>query len=292
MSSAAKIGLFSTLTSSGSRQLVTTMTRACRDGSVPGAEIAFLFCNRADGESEVTDESVSWIGAEFGLPIIRASAIGFERDERLAAREAAEAGDDEPLWAWRAAYYASFRDRLLATDLDLLLGDMWIWSRSQCADRRGVNLHTALPSGPLGKMWYDVVWDLAASETDVSGVMLHRVTPEVDMGPVATYCRYSLHDPELEPLWAGLPECVDERVALIASQRALKRDATHPLFHALRAKGLAREMPLMTETVRAVGDGRLVLAHGTVLDGNGTELAGGLDLTKEVEAAVVQEINT
>ena len=83
-----------------------------------------------------------------------------------------------------------------------------------------------------------------------------------------------------------MPDCVDERVALINSQRMLKREATHPLFKALRAKGLAREMPLMLETVRAVAEGRLVLRDGTVMDTAGTEISGGLDLTEEVERAL------
>jgi phosphoribosylglycinamide formyltransferase-1 len=286
MSATASIGLFSTLTSSGSRQLITTIARACRKGAIPGVEVAFLLCNREAGESETTDASVSAIEQEFDFPVVRVSALHHRKEDRLAAREAAKAGDEEPLWAWRESFYESFRDKLPATDLDLLLGDMWIWSRSQCNDRRGVNLHPSLPSGPLGKMWFDVIWDLIASEADVSGVMLHRVTPEVDMGPVATYCRYSLHDSELDPLWATLPDCVDERVALINSQRMLKREATHPLFHALRAKGLAREMPLMLETVRAVAEGRLVLSHGTVMDAAGSEIVGGLDLTAEVERAL------
>ncbi|MFN2115931.1 MAG: hypothetical protein ACK2T6_09450 [Anaerolineae bacterium] len=286
MTDQANIGLFSTLTSTGSRQLLTTIAGATQDGTVPGAAVSFVFCNRAPGESEVTDESVAIIEGDYGIPVIRKSAVDFRREQRLAAREAAKKGDDEPLWAWREEFYESFRDELPRTDLDLLLGDMWIWSRSLCRDRRGVNLHPSLPSGPLGKMWFDVTWDLVASEQGVSGVMLHRVTPEVDMGPVVSFTAYSLHDDELDPLWATLPECVDERVALISSQRALKRDATHPLFHALRSKGLAREMPLMIETVRAAADGRLALAHGEVVDDDGNVIKGGLDLTAEVEAAV------
>jgi len=286
MTGAARIGLFSTLTSTGSRALMSTIARACREGRVPGAEVAFVFCNREPGESATTDASVDQIREEFGVPIVRASAVRFRPDERKAARERQAQGEPGPLWDWREAFYESYRDRLPATDLDLLLGDMWIWSASQCADRRGVNLHPALPTGPLGKMWFDVVWDLVSSEADVSGVMLHRVTPEVDRGPVVSYCRYGLHGPELDPLWASMPSCVEERVALIGTQRALKRDATHPLFHALRTAGLAREMPLMLETVRAVAENRLRFEHGRVVDGQGRVLPEGLDLTRAVEQAV------
>lgn len=286
MSAAARIGLFSTLTSTGSRSLVSTIAAACRDGSVPGCEAAFLFCNREAGESEVTDMSVELLAREHGLDVVRASAVRFQPEARKSARASEASGDPGPIWAWREAFYASYRDRLPPTELDLLLGDMWIWSAAQCAERRGVNLHPALPSGPLGKMWFEVIWDLIAQDAETSGVMLHRVTPEVDRGPVVAYCRYGLRGPALDPHWAALPSCLEERVALIASQRALKRESAHPLFRALRAAGLARELPLMLETVRAVAEGRLRLADGRVLDAAGRELGHGLDLTDEVERAV------
>jgi phosphoribosylglycinamide formyltransferase 1 len=282
----AKLGLFSTMTGAGSRALVTTIARACRDGDVPGTAVGFLFVNREVGESPLTDESVVAIGAEFAFPIVRASAVRFRTEERQAARAAAAAGDEAPLWAWRDEFYASYRDRLPSTDLDLLLGDMWVWGRQECAERRGLNLHPALPTGPLGKMWFEVIWDLIAVNADVSGVMLHRVTPAVDRGPVATFCRYPLRGPELDPLWALLPACLEDRLAVINSQRLLKREATHPLFHALRQVGLAREMPLMLATARAVAEGRLRLGADGVSDGSGRFLAGGLELTAEVEQAV------
>ena len=182
-----RIGLFSTLTSSGSRLLVGTFAEACRDGRLPGVQVAFVFCNRDVGESPVTDESARELTA-LGLEVVRASAARFRPEELAWARARAREGDDDPLWRWRDAWYGTFRDRLSPTDLDLLLGDMWIWGRRQCSQRKAVNLHPALPSGPLGKMWYDVVWDLIASEAEVSGVMLHRVTPQVDRGPVVTSC--------------------------------------------------------------------------------------------------------
>lgn len=286
MTTGARIGVFSTLTGAGSRALVSTIGRACRDGSLPGVEVAFLFCHRDAGESPETDASIDALADEFDFPVVRASAVRFRTEERKAARAAAERGDAEALWVWRDAYYASYRDRLPATDLDFLLGDMWIWGRAHCAERRGVNLHPALPTGPLGKMWFEVIWDLIAADESVGGVMLHRVTPEVDRGPVATWCRYSLRGGDLDALWATMPSCLEERVVLIGAQRSMKRAATHPLFHALRARGLAREMPLMIETVRAAAHGRIRLAAGQVTDAAGRPLPDGLDLTDEVERAV------
>jgi hypothetical protein len=285
LSIGASIGLFSTLTSAGSRALLSTITAACARGDLPSVRVSFVFCNREAEESTVTDETVAMLERS-GTRVIRASAVRFRREDRLEARRLEAAGDREAIWTWRDAFYASYRERLPRTDLDLLLGDMWVWGRRQCAERRGVNLHPALPSGPLGKIWFDVVWDLIASQAEVSGVMLHRVTPEVDMGPVVSWCAYSLRGPERAPLWAELPRCSEERVALIESQRLLQRAATHPLFKALRAHGVAREVPLMLATLAAIGAGELVLTATGVTDGSGRHLPGGLDLTDAVEALV------
>ena len=278
------IGLFSSLTGAGSRELLRAVLGAMAGGALGGARAAFLALNRGPGESAETDASLAELAADFpDLPVLRASAARFQPQRRQAARAA---GDAAALDAWRDAFYAQEGSKLPPTDLDLLLGDMWIWGPAQCAARRGVNLHPSLPSGPLGKMWFDVVWDLVAQDAVASGVMLHRVTPAVDEGPVVAWCRYPLRSPELQPLWELLPADPAERADLIARERALKRASSHPLFRALRAAGYARELPLILETVRAVGEGRLRLTTAGVEDATGRGLAGGLDLTEAVERRV------
>lgn len=275
------IGLFSSLTGAGSRELLRAVLGAMAGGALGGARAAFLALNRGPGESAETDASLADLAAAFPtLPILRASAVRFQPEIRQAARAA---GDAATLDAWRDAFYAQEGSKLPPTDLDLLLGDMWIWGPAQCAARRGVNLHPSLPSGPLGKMWFDVVWDLIASQATESGVMLHRVTTAVDEGPVVSWCRYPLRSAALDPLWALLPQDPAERAALIARERALKRASTHPLFRALRAAGYARELPLILETVRAVGEGRLRLTAEGVEDRAGRALPGGLELSGAVE---------
>jgi phosphoribosylglycinamide formyltransferase-1 len=205
--------------------------------------------------------SVTALQLSFGFPVIRTSAVGFERAARRAARRAADTGDETPLQTWRDEFYGTYRDRLPQTDLDLLIGDMWIWGPLQCAERVGLNLHPALPGGPAGGMWFEVVWDLVEADAMESGAMLHVVTPEVDLGPLVAYTRYSLRTPDLVHLWAALPRDSAERAALIAAERALKRDSRHPLFTAIRAEGVRREGPLLFAVLAAAAAGEIVVDH-------------------------------
>lgn len=286
----ASIGIFTTLTGAGSRALVERVLAACHDGTLPGVRTAFVLVNRAAGESNVTDASVAALEAAFAVPFVRVSATAFERAARRAARARAEAGDEAPLQAWRDAWWASFGHRLPPTDVDLCLGDMWIWGPRECAERRGLNLHPALPTGPLGKMWFDVTWDLVAADARESGVMIHRIISAVDEGPVAAWCRYPLRGGDLDALWSAIPPAGPARDAWVAERRGMGRDSDHPLFLALRRAGMAREVPLLLATVRAIADGRLRIeagAGGGVLGAGSEALPGGLDLTSEVEAAVV-----
>lgn len=283
------IGIFTTLNGPGSRALVTRVLAACRDGSIPGARAAFVLVDRGPGESDVTDAAVSVVARDFDVPILRVSAVRFMPEVRKAGRAAARAGDPAPMEAWREAWWASYRESVPPADIDLCLGDLWIWGATQCAERRGVNLHPALPGGPVGSLWYDVIWDLVAARAEESGAMFHRVIPEVDEGPVVSWCRYGLREGALAPLWDALPDGPEELAALVSAERAKRGDSDHPLFTAIRALGVARETPLALETVRAVAGGRLRLepgGAGGVVDGAGRPLAGGLELTAEVERAV------
>lgn len=265
------------------------MLSACVDGTLPGVRPAFVLVNRAPGEDAITDASVAALSAEFEAPIIRVSATAYERATRRAARASAADGDDGPLLAWRDAWWASFGDHLPATDADLCMGDMWIWGPQACAERRGLNLHPALPTGPLGKMWFDVTWDLIAQDAAASGVMIHRIIPAVDEGPVAAWCRYPLRGGAFDALWAAIPPAGPARDAWVNERRGMGRASDDPLFLALRRAGMAREVPLLLATIGAIAEGRLRLEAGIdggVLGADGGALAGGVDLTAEVEGGV------
>ncbi len=154
-------------------------------------------------------------------------------------------------------------------DLGVLAGFMLIFGEEAAARWDLLNLHPAAPGGPAG-MWQDVIWQLIEQNADRAGVMIHLATPELDGGPVVTYCTYSIRGPEFAQFWQD------------AGKRAELGEEL-PLFQAIRRAGVAREVPLVLETLRAFADGRLRIEDKQVVDAGGRTI-DGYDLSEEIEA--------
>jgi len=181
--------------------------------------------------------------------------------------------------AWRIEY-----DRQVAEligqypfDIGMLAGYMLVFTGEVCNRYPLLNLHPAEPGGPVGT-WQEVTWQLIDRRAGHSGVMIHLATEELDRGPVVTYCTYSLRGADFDSLW----EALDGRSA--ADVQA-KEGEDSPLFRELRHHGAARELPFVVATLRAFADRRLRVEGRKVVDAAGRELANGLDLTLEIEAA-------
>jgi phosphoribosylglycinamide formyltransferase 1 len=159
----------------------------------------------------------------------------------------------------------------------MLAGYMLIFGREACDRYNFLNLHPAAPGGPIGT-WQRVIWQLIAQRASESGVLINRVIPEVDEGPVIAYCRYPLRDRELEPLWRAVEGRTVEEL------RAAEGEDL-PLFRAIRARGVRYEIPLMVQTLVALANGRVRIVDGQPVAGEAL-LVGGLDLTAEVARAV------
>jgi hypothetical protein len=138
-----------------------------------------------------------------------------------------------------------------------------------------LNLHPAAPGGPVG-IWQDVVWELIASGADRGGVMMHLATPELDGGPVVTYCTYPIRGAGIDALWRDV-KCQTAPEAREAKGEEL------PLFKEIRRRGVLRELPLVIETLRAFADGRIRIEGKRVVDASGKAI-GGYDLTEAIEA--------
>jgi phosphoribosylglycinamide formyltransferase-1 len=236
------------------------------------AEFAFVFSNRDRGEAAATDAFFDLVEAA-GIPLLTRSSVAYRR---AVGGERSRPG--EPLPAWRVAY-------------DRLVGDA-ACARTLAHGRRGgvrgraraerelvarhtlLNLHPALPDGPAG-MWQEVIRRLIREGARESGVMVHLAIPEVDAGPPVAYCRYPLRDAELEALRDALPAPPGD-----LDDAALEGT---PLFAAIRARGVAREAPLLAATLAEFAAGKLRVEGDRVVDAEGRPAAPA-DVTKHVEA--------
>jgi phosphoribosylglycinamide formyltransferase-1 len=267
-----RVGWFATGRGPGSRTLLTAAVEAIRRGELR-AEIAFVFCNREPGQDPQTDQFLD-LAQGYGLPVLTLSDRAFRRRVGGAVARAGE-----PLPAWRTDYDRAMLDLVapFPFDVGMLAGYMLILTPAAALARPFLNLHPAAPGGPVG-IWQDVIWQLIAERATESGVLINVVTPELDRGPVASFCRYAIRGPAFDPLW----DAVDGR-----SVEDLRRHEGEslPLFQAIRRHGAAREVPLILRTLAAIAAGRLRVAPGQVTDAAGAPTAG-LDLTEEVDAAV------
>lgn len=237
------------------------------------AEIAVIFCNRAPGEDENTDVFLQQVRAS-GTALVALSSRYFRK--RVGG---AVARKNEALPEWRREYDREVM-RLLEPyefELGVLAGFMLIFGEEAAARWDLLNLHPAAPGGPVG-MWQHVIWQLIEQNAERAGVMIHLATPELDGGPVVTYSTYPIRGPEFGPLWDDV-ECrsLDEARADLGEEL--------PLFNAIRQAGVAREVPLVVETLRAFADGRVRIEGKRVVDAGGQPIAG-YDLTEQIEALV------
>ena len=195
-----RIGWFSTGNGKAARDLLKVAL------NIPEVKIEFVFCNRKYGESKETDLFLDLVRSR-KLPIISWSSRGFKAEQR-------EQYDRIATNFWAPVY---------GVDLCMLAGYMIICSPWMCKNFNIINLHPAKPGGPKGT-WQEVIRQLIKNKERESGVMIHLVTPELDSGPVITYCKY----------------------------RIKKYD-----FGKIRQQGLKREFHLITETLRFLAEGKI-----------------------------------
>ncbi|HWO93860.1 MAG TPA: formyltransferase family protein [Dehalococcoidia bacterium] len=262
-----QVGWFATARGAGSYNLLETTLRAIDSGSLD-ARIAFVFCNREPGESEATDRFFDLVRSR-DIPLLTLSSVRFRKE-----REGERSRPTAPLPAWRR----EFDDALLrlvapfSIDVAMLAGYMLIFTEDACLRLPLLNLHPAAPGGPAGT-WQQVIRELIETRARRSGVTVFLATPEVDAGPPVTYCTFSLDDAALAPHWAEA-----------APRRGATLDET-ALFRAIRERGMAREGPLVVETLRAFVQGERRVQAFRVVDAKGED-APPLDLTERVEAAL------
>ncbi|MBM3940868.1 MAG: hypothetical protein FJ318_08310 [SAR202 cluster bacterium] len=262
-----RLGWFTAGRGPGSRGMFQHVLHAIAGGTLD-ARIEFVFMHRERGEGDGSDAFMD-LAASHGIPVVALSSRRFatERGGPLSLhREAFDAKAIELLAPYRP-------------DLCVLAGYLLIMSPAMTRAFIHVNLHPALPDGPIG-LWHEVIWWLIEQRAAEGGAFMFKVTDELDRGPAISYTRYALRGPELDPPWR------DAHGTPIADLRA--RGEEQPLFAVIRREGLRREPLLVTATLRLFAGGELRVRDGRVVDEAGNP-ATARDLTSDIEAALARK---
>lgn len=272
------IGWFSTAKGPGSRNLLTAVQKSIDYGEIQ-ARISFVFVSRELGESAETDKFIT-LAKSYNIPVVCCSYKRYRQEHRKSSYE------DEEFPEWRLGYDREVM-RLLSAfpkpDINILAGYMLIVGPEMCTRYAMVNLHPAAPDGPTGT-WQDVIWSLIDTGAASSGVMTHLVTPELDKGPVVSYCRYAIrHANMFDTYWREIEGfCAREVKAAEGDQNRL--------FREIRRHGAAREMPLIVSTIKAFSEGLIVVRDGQTYDGGGARISG-YDLSEPIDRLVKAELD-
>jgi phosphoribosylglycinamide formyltransferase-1 len=267
------IGWFSTGNGEGSRGLLRFVQERIARGLLD-ARIEFVFSNRDPGEAEGSDLFFD-LARGYGLPLVTFSSTRFRR-----AR-------GRPFSSLREEYDRQVMDLLSSfhPDICVLAGYMLIASGAMCRSYPLLNLHPALPDGPIGT-WQEVIWELMRSRAERTGAMVHLATEKVDRGPVVANCTVPITGPSFAPLWEELGRQSLDQVKAEQGEES-------PLFRLIRQAGYQREPYLLFETLRVVAEGQVILNDGRVLDRDGKPLSHttpkGLSLDREIQVAMAQD---
>ncbi len=239
------IGWFSTGRDEATRQLLQAVWDKSHSGDING-EISFVFSNHEPGEAKESDLFFELVRS-YNIPLVCLSHKKFKT-----AKEEEDLGIKKE---WRIKYDREVHKKIepFAPDLCVLAGYMLIVSEELCQKYDMINLHPAPPGGPTGS-WQEVIWALIQNEAETTGTMMHLVTPELDRGPVISYCLFSIKGEPFTEYW--------------------RKDDKNMLFRLIRQHELVREFPLIILTLQALSQGDIGIKDGRVIDAQGKTISG------------------
>jgi len=268
------IGWFSTGRGPGSQGLLRFVQDRLEKGLLD-ARIQFVFSNREPGEAEGSDQFFE-LAENYGLNVATLSSSKFRRE--MGGRFADH----------RAEYDGRVMESLIGyqPDICVLAGYMLIVGGPMCRQYSLLNLHPALPDGPIGT-WQEVVWRLIETRADMTGAMIHLATEEVDRGPLISYCTVPLSGPHIDEQWLAAEKRDLDKVKAEEGEE-------FALFQIIRQAEYEKEAYLLFETLRAVADGRVIIKDGQVIDGStpvgsATAAFPGICLDPEIQRAMADD---
>jgi len=253
------IGWFSTGRDEAASQLLQAVWISIEAGKIQG-KISFVFSNRESGEAKESDTFFELV-QRYNIPLICFSHRKFK--ERLLHSAHNDKKED-----WRIKYDREVHKRIeeFTPDICVLAGYMLIVGEELCQKYNMINLHPAPPGGPIGS-WEEVIRTLVREKAHEAGAMMHLVSPELDRGPVVSYCIFSIKDKQFDIYW--------------------QKDDREMLFQLIRQRELVREFPLIILTLQALSLGEISIRAGRVINAQGKSIEG-YNLSTKINQAVEQ----
>ncbi len=256
-----RIGWFTTANGPGSRGMFTAVLDAINSGAL-AARFEFVFVSRERGQTDPTDDFMDLVEAN-DIPLVTLSSLKFRR-----------ANDNVPWDQLRDAFDRAILAKVadFKPDVSVMAGFM-LFTPGVSRQLLCLNQHPALPGGTIGK-WQDAIWDVIEQDQERHGSMVHIATPELDRGPVATFCSFPIRGRNFDPKWEDV-----ENQNIHSLRRAGNENL--PLFTAIRQAGIKRERPLVVETLKAAANREIdlkAIAAGTINE--------PIDMTDRVESAL------
>ena len=257
------MGWFSTGRGEGSLGLLQMVQSAIESGDL-SAQIQFVFSNREQGEAEGSDRFFQQVH-DYDIPLVTLSSQSFRREHGGGSFSHHRQNFDREVMTRLEGY---------EPDICVLAGYGLITDIEMCNRYTMLNLHPALPGGPVGTV-QQVIWKLIEDGARESGAYIHLATVDLDMGPVLTYCSFPLVGEAFDPLWREINgRSIDDMKAAEGEDL--------PLFQLIRQEGMKRERPLLLETISAFADGDIRMDGHLTLDANGNP-HGMLNLNEAID---------
>jgi len=217
--------------------------------------ISVLFLNREKGESDSSDEIISF-AEEKGTPVECISSKRFFEDKGLKIEDG------------RIYFDKEVKKKIENYDFDIifLAGYMLILSRVLFEPYPVLNLHPSLPNAYKGK-WEDVIKKTIDDGVKTFGAMIHMVDAALDEGTPVTYVKLALEGGQFDELY----------------NNAYRGDSTSraALFRIMRQVEFSIETPLIIKTLSMLSRGIIEIRDKSVRYG-GKIVTDGIDITQEV----------
>jgi len=261
------IGWFSSGRGEGSRGLLSFIKARIDDGLL-NANIQFVFSNRSKGEFAGSDAFLD-LTDRLGIPMFTFSSDAYRQNYTGSRNARREDYDKEVLHILSGQM----------PDICVLAGYMLILSEKMCSRFPFINLHPALPDGPIGT-WQQVIWDLISSRAKKTGSMTHLATSQVDRGPVISYCTNSIVGTPFDEAWSEISGKNLESIRNNSGEDLL-------LFQLIRQSGYSQEPYLIYETLNAISEGRIDLDNSETSNNSSNPLP--LCLDEEITRSMLRD---